>query len=134
MSNNDYAKVLLGLAVIGSCIAFAAADLFNRLHLFNPDWPPHARFHNAMQGTTLFLVSLASFTALSGPLTWPKAELAALSPITFWLGLFVAWCVPGTSVYASKALQDRRLPWNILVAAVFLLLTATGLWFARTSM
>lgn len=112
---------------------FALADVVNELHLFNPDWPPHARFHNAMQGTALLLMSVVSFVALFGPLSWRKALVASLAPITFWPGLLVAWFVPGTSPYASKALEEIGVPINMGLAAVFILLTLGGLCLARFS-
>ena len=48
-----------GRRILSSVAALTAAGGFladwNRTHLFNPDWPPHARFHDAQ---TILLGSL----------------------------------------------------------------------------
>lgn len=125
------ARGLLGFAIVGTVAIVAVADVFNATHLFNPYWPGHARFHIGMQFTTLLLVSAASLWALTGPLARGRALLAALAPATFWPGLFVAYAIPGTDVFAREALREMGVPVNLILAGVFLALTALGVALAR---
>ena len=119
---------LLLFSILGTVAIVAIADVFNATHLFNPDWPGHARFHIGMQFTTLVLVSAAS---LWGLLRLDSPALAALAPASFWPGLFVAWAIPGTDVYASEHLRAVGVPINLILAAVFLGLTALGYRLSR---
>lgn len=111
---------LAGFSTLATVAIVAVADVFNATHLFNPDWPGHARFHIGMQFTTLVLVSVISLAALRGPMTKPKALVAVAASLTFWPGLFVAWFIPGTDVYASDELRQLGVPINIILAAIFI--------------
>ena len=53
MTPRAWGRAILGFSIITTVGIVAAADVFNETHLFNPAWPPHARFHNAMQASTL---------------------------------------------------------------------------------
>ncbi|WP_342242898.1 hypothetical protein [Pseudomonas sp. OTU5201] len=122
MTRTSLGKGLLGFAIVATVAIVAIADVFNATHLFNPDWPGHARFHIGMQFTTLMLVSLFSLAALRRGQVWA----AGLAPGSFWPGLFVAYLIPGTDVYASQALRELGVPINLLLAAVLLGITAFG--------
>jgi hypothetical protein len=127
-------RVLLGIAIVGTVVIVAIADVFNTTHLFNADWPGHARFHIGMQFTTLLLVSIVSLWALIASQSPHRLWLAALAPASFWPGLLVAWAIPGTDPYASEALRATGVPINIALAVVFLLMTAAGLMLAPKSL
>lgn len=122
MTRKKLGKVILGFAIVATVAIVAIADVFNSTHLFNLEWPGHARFHIGMQFTTLVLVSLYSLTALING----QVFAAALAPGSFWPGLLVAYLIPGTDVYASEALREIGTPINILLAATFLAITALG--------
>lgn len=128
MTRAALGKGLLGFAIVATVAIVAIADVFNATHLFNPDWPGHARFHIGMQFTTLVLVSLFSLVALRRGQAWA----AALAPGSFWPGLFVAYLIPGTDVYASQALRELGVPINLLLAAVLLGITALGIALQAT--
>ena len=119
MTSHKVAKALMALSIIGTVIIVALADVFNATHLFNPDWPGHAKFHISMQFTTLLLVSIFSLLALKRN----QAFLAALAPLTFWPGLLVAYFIPGTDVYATEQLRQIGVPINLVLAIIFIALT-----------
>ncbi|WP_282875712.1 hypothetical protein [Pseudomonas peli] len=128
MTRAALGKTLLGFAIVATVAIVAIADVFNATHLFNPDWPGHARFHIGMQFTTLVIVSLFSLAALRRGQVWT----AALAPASFWPGLFVAYLIPGTDVYASEALRELGTPINLILAAVLLGVTGFGVVLQRS--
>lgn len=122
MSRETLGRWILGFTIVTTLVIVAIADVFNKTHLFNPDWPPHARFHNAMQAWTLLLVSLVSFAALIRR----RYGIATIAPATFWPGLWLSLPVPGTTVYATPAMAEAGIPINLILAAIWLALTALG--------
>ena len=112
-----------------SAVATLLSD-FNRLHIFNPNWPPHARFHAAAYAILNILGSLlAAFLALKEPFgnasLYFAASLLFLSVFTF----FLALAVPGTSPVASSAERHMwNIPVSVCMAGVFALLVALGSW------
>lgn len=127
MTRQTLGQLLLGFVIVATVVIVAIADVFNTSHLFNPDWPGHARFHIGMQFTTLLLVSLFSLAALLRGQIWA----AALAPGSFWPGLLVAYLIPGTDVYASEPLRELGVPINLVLAVVLLLMTAVGIALLR---
>lgn len=126
MNSQALGKGLLAFSILATVAIVAIADVFNATHLFNPEWPGHARFHIGMQFTTLVLVSTFSLVALKSG----NVMAATLAPASFWPGLFVAYLIPGTDVYASQALKEIGIPINLVLAAVFIAATALGMKLA----
>src|SRR5438445_109422 len=123
--------VVLGVSTIISFILDWAPN-----HLLNPLWHPHARFHGAL---LLFLLAGVSGTAVW--LLWRKSEepeiavrVAACLSLSFWTPLFyIGLLLPGSTSWAGAADKDPRLTGslftpNMMVAAVFVLLSAAGMW------
>ncbi len=127
MTSQRIGSGILLFSLLTTVLIVAAADVFNQTHLFNRDWPPHARFHIGMQFTALVLISLYSFIGWRNR-DWNRA---AIAPITFWPGLFVAWMIPGTSPYAAPALEEMGFAINLVIAGVWTGLTALGWKLAK---
>lgn len=68
---------------------------WNRTHLFNPKWPPHARFHDAQTISTGALLGAAGLLALrqGEQGTLPALLLLAV----FWASMGAAFLYPGTA-------------------------------------
>jgi hypothetical protein len=87
-------KALRALALTAATSGFVAD--WNRTHLFNLAWPPHARFHDAM--------TIALGTGLGGSALYllrdgaDRREVAvgAALPALFWASMGAAFAFPGT--------------------------------------
>ena len=102
MNKITIGKSLLTFLLVAGAVVSVAVD-WNASHIFNPDWHPHAVFHD--------VVLLGFLCLTSGWATWllwrrtaePRVALltAASVPVFFW-GMFpVAWAVPGSSPSAE---------------------------------
>lgn len=78
-----------GILVFGLLIPILEV---NATHLFNPDWPQHARFHDAWQ-----LITNSSLAVLCLWLVWGRGQIA--------LSALIGGCVMG-GVVLAHALGD----------------------------
>ncbi|KAI1866787.1 uncharacterized protein JN550_007334 [Neoarthrinium moseri] len=68
-----WGRILLTVDALGMGIGALKADYFSETHMFNPNWPPHAKFHNAQ--TVGLAVTLAMATLY---FAWRRAPSPAL--------------------------------------------------------
>ncbi len=92
-------RLVLSGAAIGTIAGTGRADL-NRSHVFNPDWPPHARFHSvagwgSVAGSQLLALWLLwrpgqhadeddvviKIAALLPAIAWPRSSSLSLRPV-----------------------------------------------------
>ncbi len=105
-------------------------------HLLSTAWHPHARFHGAL---LLFFLSGVSTTGIW--LLWRNSKepelaikVAALISVSFWTPLFfIPFLLPSSTWWAGTPGAEPRIAGhivypNLLVAGVFLLLTAVCYW------
>src|SRR5215208_5950146 len=93
--SNSGRRILISVAALTTVGGFLAD--WNRTHLFNPNWPPHAKFHDAQ---SILLGSLLGtgglyFLGKSGERPERNLALGALLPSFFWLAQAGSFLFPG---------------------------------------
>jgi hypothetical protein len=114
---------------------------WNQTHVFNPTWPPHARFHAAfgsvlawsVVGIAIWLLWRRSTEADVG------AKVALLAVLAFWTPFFyLTLLAPGTSLaggeppgFVKPKIGGMVIEPQILVAVIMCLLAVWGYRLAR---
>ena len=132
MKRKGAGRWILSSAATLTAVGGFLAD-WNRTHLFNPNWPPHAKFHDAQS------ILLGSFLGVGGLyLLWRRGEhsesdlaLGALLPAFFWMAQGASFVFPGAegleAEFPEKVPRIRGLWLNERVpSALMLVLIAVG--------
>ena len=98
----EIAKYLVAFVAIvnyGGLVADGLIPATARQHLWNPAWPPHAKFHN---GQTMLMGVISGTLALvvlfaAGPLTVPLLLIAAAFAGNYFFAMALAPAFPGTA-------------------------------------
>jgi hypothetical protein len=125
-------RLILSGAAIGTIAGTGRADL-NRSHVFNPAWPPHARFHSAAGWGSIAGSQLLALWLLWRPGQHPDGDdlavkIAALLPAIAWAPFFPALATPGTAVEDQPGHLARfaGMPANLVPATLIPLICALG--------
>ena len=134
-------RILVSLVSIVTIFGAFVCD-WDQTHIFNPNWPPHAKFHNGQtmsMGVALELLSLW--------LLWRKKELpnfdfnlAVLVASLYWITQASAILYPGTDFFDPDTVNLPRshvfgLPIQVVLQALLytLLGSALGIRLLRES-
>ena len=90
-------RSVAGLTAVGGF----GAD-WNRTHLFNPAWPPHARFHDAMTISLGALLGGSALVVLARPGSSGDVLLGAALPAMFWGSMGASFLFPGAEGLESE--------------------------------
>lgn len=90
---------IAGATMVGGVVMDA-----NRTHLFNPAWPPHARFHDALTISLGGLMGASGLYYLHREHRDVRGDLAtgALLPALFWTAMGSSFLYPGTAGMQSE--------------------------------
>ena len=111
----EVAKWLIAFVAVfnfGGLIADALVPATARQHLWNPLWPPHAKFHNGqtmLQGILGGLLSLAILFG-SRPLTLPLFLIAAAVAANYFVAMMLAPAFPGTGWVDPEFVAETPRP------------------------
>jgi hypothetical protein len=139
MYRNRVGKSLLTFALVGGALVAFLAD-WSASHVYNPLWHHLARYHIA--ANLFFLAGVASIATrlLWRPSREPQVAFAAaaLFSLAFWTPFFyVPVLVPAASYWAEPGQEPRIAGMiiypNLVVFAIFTLVTAAGWWFGRST-
>ena len=137
----EIAKWLIAVVAVfnfGGLVADALVPATARQHLWNPNWPPHAKFHNGQTMVMGILGGLLSLAILFGarPLTLPLFLLAAGTATSYFVAMALAPLFPGTEwidpEFASETgrplgLAPQQLVTYVLCAIVLAAITLAAL-------
>ena len=125
----EIARYLIAFVAVfnfGGLVADAIVPATSRQHLFNPSWPPHAKFHNAQTmlmglvsgtlslailfGTPSFTLPVLLLAAVIAANYFMTMALAPLFPKTAWMDPeFALGTPPATRLGPAAAYQLRAL-------------------------
>lgn len=113
------------VAAITSFLAYVFD--WNETHVYNPCWPPHAKFHNAQ---TLLLGPLLGLSSLWFLWHSHQVEFAIITASLYWVSQLGSLAFPGTALIDPEC-RDRprsRTPRQPLVACCDVLQTMSAAW------
>jgi uncharacterized membrane protein YfcA len=125
-------RVLMSVAAAGTAVGVFVAD-FNKTHIFNDAWMPHAKFHTGQTMSMGVALGLATLYSLWGR---PRDSRIALDSAAVTGGLYhvsqlTAGLYPGT----ATADPPRKDNWTQLLTTVpVLVLTGVGYLLERRRM
>jgi hypothetical protein len=109
---------------------------FNETHIFNPHWPPHAKFHGAQ---TLMFSSLLCLCSVFFALRKTNERLTSVLAASFfgaiyWVAQAGAILYPGTAVFDPDTIKPMSMISGIPVQTwgeiFFLILIGLATWLA----
>jgi hypothetical protein len=110
----EWLVAFVALYAFGGLIADAIVPSTSRQHLWNPAWPPHAKFHNGQTMLTgVFAGSLSLYILFtSEPLTLRMFYLAWAAAALYWVTMVLAPLFPGTAWYDPEFRDASRRPFG----------------------
>lgn len=107
---------------------------YNKTHMFNPSWTPHARFHGGQTlSFSILLALLTIFFAWRSTIDPKRTVLtAACFATVYWVAQDFAIFYPGTQ-FSDPDLTPVRLlgiPEQLYISTVHLILIAIASWLA----
>ncbi|MEU0493879.1 DUF6640 family protein [Mycobacterium sp. NPDC006124] len=100
MTHISVGKTLLTLTSTWSAVGSYLFD-WNDTHIHNPEWTPHAKFHNAQSMSMGVFLGAPALWALWGRGPWDARALtaAAIGASGYWITQLSATLYPGTALF-----------------------------------
>ncbi len=124
-------KIITSVIAVAAPMGAISAD-WNETHVFNPNWTPHAKFHNAQ--TITLSVATAALTLWEawrpGPMDTGRLRTMTSYAALFWVTQIPAPFFPGSAVVdpdnPTQPFTKYGIPINQVTGAVLLLPILAG--------
>jgi hypothetical protein len=128
-------KGLLTTVGLLTAIAPYLAD-WNETHIYNPNWPPHAKFHNGQTLAMGSLLGLGTLFFLWRPRGEPSTNLLAAGTLAalYWVSQMAAFLLPDVSYTDPEFVGPEgpaAVPPQVYMECVVLAVVAAGLYLVR---
>ncbi len=116
-------KILISIAALWSAFGSYIFD-WNKTHIFNPRWPPHAKFHNAQDMLLGTAIGLLALWVLWIQKTNERNKLGVSITLAslYWLTQFGAIFFPGTALTDPEFHYPGQPPAQLIVDIVMITL------------
>jgi hypothetical protein len=131
-------RVLISAVAVFTPLGAFAAD-WNATHIYNPDWPPHAKFHNAQTMVSAVLLPALALWQLWGrrPADRSALRLGALLAAAYFVTQAPAVLFPGAEVVDPEFRDElpvvAGVELNVLYAQAVLFYPAIAAGYALES-
>jgi hypothetical protein len=129
-------KLLLTVSIAITIIIPSIMDL-NETHMTNPLWPPHARFHWAIQWFSITTLNVCALFLLWGSYqdkgTRLSILIAAMAPLLFWGSFFPSMLMPGTSTWPDGIEPFSQIAPNVVLAVIISMLCMIAVFIDHRS-
>lgn len=123
MKSISIGKVLVTIVALITLGGAYLAD-WNKTHIFNPNWPPHAKFHNAqtmLMSTVLGLLTLWFLWMQKGD-KLSTFRLSIIFASIYWITQAGAILFPGTALFDPEFSYLGQWPVQLILEAVMFLM------------
>lgn len=125
-------QLLFTVIALFNAVSPFAAD-WNASHIYNPAWPPHAKFHNAQTMAMAVLLALSTlYFAWSKRQQHGSVAAVAVTAAMYWATQALGFLFPGVAwtdpdwLKAGQSLND--FPMQLKLDMVMIPLIAAGAW------
>jgi hypothetical protein len=124
-------RLIFTLIGVSFPVAAHAADM-NETHIYNPRWPPHAKFHNGQTlSMSLLLGGLTTFLAW-----WPSNNVPAMvgaaagAASLYFISQSIAILYPNTAYFDPefKPQTVRGVPLAVVIDVIYLSAVVVASW------
>ncbi|MBX9651156.1 MAG: hypothetical protein K2X57_29310 [Xanthobacteraceae bacterium] len=97
-------RIVMSVIAIGTVVLPFLAD-WNETHIYNPEWPPHAKFHNAQTMSIAVLLGIAGLAFL-----WRDTDRTRVGLSAGWVMIALYWVSQGLAfLFPGVAWTDPHL-------------------------